>query len=181
MTSLNPNILYDVKILLGFTSIILILIINTQIPILPISNIAFLLTSISLWFTSLSATFFCLHKLLQQKEPLQFFCKNKSVTELEPKRQIQANPEKVRILADDINKYFISKWYSNISQNEEFVEQSKVLLEELIVRLIEVQALVSNKLLLHGSLNLFLKHLKEFRRSLKRKEKYGGKIEDLYR
>lgn len=181
MTYLTHNILYDVKIVLGFTSIILILIINTHIPILPIRNITFLLTSISLWFTSLSATFFCLHKLLQQKEPLQIYCKTKSAIELKPKRQVQPNPEKVRILGDDINKYFIIKWYSYISQNEEFTEQSKVLLEELIVHLVEVQVLVSNKLLLHGCLNLFLRHLKEFRRSLKRKEKYGGKIEDLYR
>lgn len=179
--SLVPNFIYDGKILLGFASIILILLVNTQIPVLPISNVTFLVTFISVWYTSLTATFFCLHKLLQKNEPLQLFSKTKTATDLKPKRQVKPNPEKVRILAEDIDKYFIRKWYCNISQNDEFVEQSKTLLEELIFRLAEVQVLVNNKLLVHGSLNLILSHLKEFRRSLKRKEKYGGKIEELYR
>lgn len=179
--SLAPNFIYDWKILLGFASVILVLVINTQIPILPVSNITFILTSISLWFISLSATFFCLHKLLQKKEPLQLFPKIKKSTESNVKRQIKPKPEKVKALTQDINKYFISKWFLNVSHDQEFTQQSEILLEELIGRLAEVQICVSNKLLLHGGLNLFLRHLKEFRRSLKRKEKYGGHIEELYR
>lgn len=154
---------------------------NTQIAILPVTNITFILSSVSLWFISLSATFFYLHKLLQKQEPLQLFLKNKKSTDPNVRRPIKPNPEKVKALTQDINKYFISKWYSNISSNQEFTEQSVILLEDIISRLAEVQICVSNKLLLHGSLNLFLRHLKEFRRSLKRKEKYGGNIAELYR
>lgn len=176
--SVSPNIIFDTKILICFAAIVFISIINTKIPILPVSNLTFILTSISLWFISLCSTLFCLHKLLQKKEPLQFFLKATSKTTYS---KIKPNPDKVKALTEDINKYFISKWYCNLSHDEEFPEQSKLLLEELITRLAEVQINVSNKLLLHGCLNLFLKHLKEFRRSLKRKEKYGGKIEELYR
>lgn len=179
--SLASNFMIDWKVLPGFLSIIIVLIINLQIPILPISNVTFVLLSVSLWFISMSATFFCLHRLLQKKEPLQQFLKQKKVKEKKPKKQIKPNPEKLKTLIQDINKYFIKRWYCNISQDQEFTEQSEILLEELISRLAEVQFCVSNKLLLHGSLNLFLRHLKEFRRSLKRKEKYGGRIEELFR
>lgn len=178
---LVANILYDWKILLGFTFVMLVTIINTQITILPVSNLTFLLTSFCLWFISLSATFFCLHKLLQKKEPLQVTLKNRKTTKDKVKGEIKPNPEKVKALIRDIDKYFVTKWYCNISQDEAFTQQSKTLLEELISKLAEVQVCVSNKLLLHGSLNLFLRHLKEFRRSLKRKEKYGGKVDELYR
>lgn len=173
--------LYDWKILLGLTCIIFITIINSQVTILPVSNLTFLLTSISLWFLSLGATFVCLYKLLQKKEPLQLNLKAKKATGAKSKGQIKPNPEKVKALTRDINKYFVSKWYSNISTDKDFTEQSGILIEEIINRLAEVQVCVSNKLLLHGSLNIFLRHLKEFRRSLKRKEKYEGKIEELYR
>lgn len=173
----TSNLILDAKILLGTAFIVSISVINTKIAILPVSNFSFLLTSAILWFISLCATLFCLHKLLQKKEPLQLFLKfgKTSNTKIKP------NVDNVKALSEDIDKYFISKWYSNISHDEEFPKQSKILLEELITRLAEVQISVSNKLLLHGSLNLFLRHLKEFRRSLKRREKYGGKIEELYR
>lgn len=174
------NIIYDWKILLGFTIIILVSIINSQLTILPVSSLVFLLTSISLWFISLSATFVCLHKLLQEKEPLQL-SKSQKNAGTKPKGQIKPNPEKVKALTREISMYYISKWYSIISHDGDFTEQSRILLEEIISRLAEVQICVSNKLLLHGSLNLFLRHLKEFRRSLRRKEKYGGKTDELYR
>lgn len=178
---LTMNVIYDRKILLVFGLIILVSIINTKICILPVNNFTFLLISLSLWFTSVGATFFCLHKLLQKKEPLQLFTINKAVQKLKQKRQIKPKPEKVKALTRDIDQYFISKWYINISKNEEFAEQSRTLLEEIVKRLAEVQINVNNKLLLHGSLNLLLRHFKEFRRSLRRKEKYGGRIEELYR
>lgn len=175
--SVTPNIILDVKILIGFASIVIISVINTKVPILPVTNFSFLLTSAILWFIGLCSTLFCLHKLLQKKEPLQLFIKLDKTSAA----RIKPNIDNVKVLTEDINNYFITKWYFNISHNEEFTEQSKLLLQELITRLVEVQLLVSNKLLLQGTLNLFLRHLKEFRRSLKRKEKYGGKIEQLYR
>lgn len=178
---LIANIIYDWKILLGFIFLLLVMIGNSLVTILPISSLTLLFTSIILWFFSVSATFFCLHKLLQKTEPLQFVVKTNKRSVLMEKGLIKPNSEKVKALVKDIDKYFISKWYANISQNQNFAEQSTALLEELIIRLAEVQISVSSKMLLHGSLNLVLRHFKEFRRTLKRKEKYGAEIEKLYR
>ncbi|KAG5891389.1 hypothetical protein JTB14_020117 [Gonioctena quinquepunctata] len=91
------------------------------------------------------------------------------------------NPERVKALAKQIDGYFISKWYINISKDASFPGECRVFLEETITRLAEVQLGVNNKVLLHACLNIFLRHSKEFRRGLKRKEKYGGTIEELYR
>ncbi|KAJ8959853.1 hypothetical protein NQ318_011586 [Aromia moschata] len=129
-------------------------------------------------------TFVGLHKLLQKNEPLELSfgkCGEKQKELPKQKSELKPNPERVKMLTKDIDKYFISKWYNNISKDYDFTDESKLFLEEVINRLVEVQLAVNNKVLLHGILNIYLKHLKEFRRSLKRKEKYSGGIEELYR
>lgn len=123
-----------------------------------------------------------LHKLLQQNKPLEFdLFKKKNNLDKITKKDIKPNAERIKALTNDIDKYFISKWYINISDNEDFKVESKIVLENVITKLLEVQLSLNNKTLLHGLLNIYLKHLKQFRRTLKRKEKYSGEIIDLYR
>lgn len=175
------NILLDWKILLGFGFLGFVSAVNAKIAILPVSSLTFILISICAWFISLCTTFFYLHKLLQRNEPLRFNLHSNKQLLSQQKRELKPVPEKVRRLTEDIEKHFINKWYTNISKDSSFTEESKYLLNDIINRLSEVQLCVGNKFLLHGVLNIYLKHLKEFRRSLKRKEKYDGTVEELYR
>lgn len=175
------NILLDWKILLGFGFLGIVSAINSKIVILPVNSFTFILISIAVWFISLCTTFFYLHKLLQKNEPLGYNLNTNKQSLSKQKRDLKVPQENVQRLSKDIEKYFIDKWYSNISRDSFFTEESKHLLNEVISRLSEVQLCVSNKFLLHGILNIYLKHLKEFRRSLKRKEKYDGTVEELYR
>lgn len=183
--SIVANVLLDWKIsLIGFCLLAFTSIINTKIAILPVSCLTFIICSVFVWFTSMCVTFVGLHKLLQKNEPLEFSVRRFNAKQKKLKKQkseLKPNPSRIQELTNDIDKYFISKWYSNISKDNDFTEESKLFLEEVINRLAEVQLSVNTKVLLHGFLNIYLKHLKEFRRSLKRKEKYSGSIEELYR
>ncbi|XP_074031796.1 uncharacterized protein isoform X2 [Leptinotarsa decemlineata] len=173
--------LLDWKIIfIGFGLLLSVSVVNTKIVILPVSSATFLFSTISVWFLSMCITFVCLHKLLQKNEPLQFI---KSIKQSGTKRKSnhKPNPEKLKILVDDIDKYFVSKWYKDISNDCDFTKESRLFLEEIITRLVEVQAGVNIKVVIHSILNIYLKHLKEFRRSLKRRDKYGGTVEELYR
>ncbi|CAH1155933.1 unnamed protein product [Phaedon cochleariae] len=179
--SLVANILLDWKLfLLGIGLLASVSIINTTIPILPVGCLMFMLCSVSLWFTTICVTFVLLHKLLQKNEPIQFGKVTKPSL-IQQRGDLKPNQEKVKLLSQDIEEYFISKWYINISEDDDFPQESRLFLEEVISRFSEVQLGVNNKVLLHGMLNIYLKHLKEFRRTLIRKEKYEGSIEDLYR
>ncbi|KAJ8914549.1 hypothetical protein NQ315_010013 [Exocentrus adspersus] len=159
----------------GFSLLILTSILNAQFVILPVSCLTFITCWLCVWFVSMCLTLVGLHKLLQKNEPLQFGLKKITASQKQ-KDELKPNSDRVQKLTSDIDKYFISKWYDNVSNDDGFTEE-----KEVISRLAEVQLAVNNKVLLHGSLNIYLRHLKEFRRSLKRKEKYSGSIEELYR
>ncbi|XP_060529839.1 uncharacterized protein LOC132704092 isoform X4 [Cylas formicarius] len=161
------------------------IIVNSKVNILPIAGLPFTLVFVTVWLFAMSATFVGLHKLLQYKEPVDFEWLNKiffghsSKDRFKP--NIKVNEENIRHLVEDIDRNFISKWYSNISKDMNFIEESKVFIEEVLTRLIEVQLRVNNQSLVNTLLNIYLKHLKEFKRSLKRKEKYKMDIKELYR
>ncbi|CAG9830005.1 unnamed protein product [Diabrotica balteata] len=154
-------------------------IINSVIPLLPVSGVTFLSFSVLIWFGSLCITFFYLHKLLQRNEPLEIIKVSKHSKK--DHISVKPDPKKLNGLVGDIDKYFLSIWYVYISSDAEFTKESRVFLEDVIKRLVEVQSCVHNKVLTHSILNIFLRHLKEYRRGLKRKEKYTGNIEELYR
>ncbi|CAH1114966.1 unnamed protein product [Psylliodes chrysocephalus] len=178
--SILVDVLLDWKIIvLGFGILISISVLNTFVNVLPVSGITFLFVSILIWFGSLSITFFYLHKLLQRNDPIQFTKPGKTLKRT--RGDVTPDPKKVTLLVEDIDKYFISKWYIYVSADKEFPEKSKLFLEDVIKRFAEVQACVSSKVLTQGVLNIFLRHLKEYRRSIKRREKYDGNVEDLYR
>lgn len=163
----------------GVGFLISTLIINNIIPLLPVSGFAFVSLSVLFWFVSLCLTFFYLHKLLQRKVPLTFI---KPITHLKKHRgDIKPDPEKLKGFTNDIDNYFVSKWYVFISHDEEFTEETGLFLEDVIKRIAEIQSCVNNKALAHGILNIYLRHLKEYRRSIKRQEKYNGSIEEMYR
>ncbi|XP_072379502.1 uncharacterized protein [Diabrotica undecimpunctata] len=178
--SLIADILLNWKIfIVGVGLLTSISIINSVIPLLPVSGVTFLSFSVLIWFGSLCITFFYLHKLLQRNEPLEII----KISKHSKKEHISVKPDSKKLngLVGDIDKYFLSIWYVYISSDAEFTKESRVFLEDVIKRLVEVQSCVNSKVLTHSILNIFLRHLKEYRRGLKRKEKYTGNIEELYR
>ncbi|XP_050498928.1 uncharacterized protein LOC114334891 isoform X2 [Diabrotica virgifera virgifera] len=178
--SLIADVLLNWKIfIVGVGLLTSISIINSAFPLLPVSGVTFLSFSVLIWFGSLCITFFYLHKLLQRNEPLEIIKVSKHHKK-EPVK-VKPDPKKLDGLVGDIDKYFLSIWYVYISSDAEFTKESRVFLEDVIKRLVEVQSCVHNKVLTHSILNIFLRHLKEYRRGLKRKEKYSGNIEELYR
>lgn len=167
----------------------MLIFVNLVIPILPVSGLTFILIALLTWFISLCVTFVGLHKLLQHNEPVPNTTVNKylqyvgfsSDTVRTPNTSLKTNAASVKRLTLDIDKYFISKWYCNISKDPDFVAESKAFLEEVLTRVVDIAAQMNHTCVLHELLNINLKHLKEFRRSLKRKEKYNVGIEELYR
>ncbi|XP_049823486.1 uncharacterized protein LOC109595505 isoform X2 [Aethina tumida] len=151
---------------------------NYSFEILPIGGSTFETCFFTVWLISSVVHTILLYKvILDYPKDFELFREQKKIktTNLEP------NPEAVKKLAEDIDKYFIKKWYQYISENNEFTLESNIVLEEVLHRLFKVLIHVNKKVLIHGILNIYLKHLKEFRRTLKRKEKYGGQIQDLYK
>nr|CAI5852593.1 unnamed protein product [Callosobruchus analis] len=178
--SLVTKVLLSWKILLfGLALLVSVSIINTQIPIVPISSFTFIVSTVLVWFISVCITFICLHKLLQRNEPAEVVLCPKTIRTA--KGQVKPNPDNIKALCEDIDKYFIVKWYQYVTKDASFANESKVFLSEVINRLLEVQLSIDNRALLHGVLNIYLRHLKEYRRSLRRQQKYSGSIEELYR
>ncbi|KAL1495045.1 hypothetical protein ABEB36_010528 [Hypothenemus hampei] len=163
--------------------------INFFVTFLPVGGLILVVSVLLIWFLSLCVTFVALHKLLQRKDPIPNCVFNKYLKYVgvshEPALKngipIKANAQTIKRLTLDIDKYFISNWYCSISADINFTLESKVFLEEVLIRFMDMVATVNQTSVMHGVLNIFLKHLKEFRRSLKRKEKYNVGIEELYR
>ncbi|KYB25600.1 hypothetical protein TcasGA2_TC034860 [Tribolium castaneum] len=78
----------------------------------------------------------------------------------------------IKKLTLGIDKYFIKEWFVYISQDPTFCNESRIILEEVLTKMIKVQLNVDNESVIHGVLNLYFKHLKEFRRR---------RTNDLYR
>lgn len=156
---------------------LLIIGITNQFFVLPINGIYliayFLIIAVSATWGSIVAV----QSFLEHKKPLDYI----KVTS--KSRNERNNPDLrcVKRLTAQIDEYFIKKWFIYISDDNRFSEECKTILEEVLTKLFNVVLFLDHQSIVHGILNLYLKHLKEFRRALKRREKYGGNLSDLYR
>lgn len=99
-------------------------------------------------------------------------------------RENQKNiDERIDEFVRDVEKRFVENWYREISDNQEFLVETRQLLDEVIRRFLQVVVMIDNKALMQGILMILLRHVKEFKKSLKRSQKSPGTIgiEDLYR
>ncbi|KAK4878397.1 hypothetical protein RN001_010903 [Aquatica leii] len=96
-------------------------------------------------------------------------------------RHTKSIDERIDILVKDIQVRFILKWYLHISTDPYFLSESKHLIDDIIRHFLQIIIDVDGRKLVHGCSVIFLKHLKEFRKSLKRSQKNGRSVEDLYR
>lgn len=81
----------------------------------------------------------------------------------------------------DIKQRFILNWYREISSNEQFLKETEQLLDEIIRRFLQIVIAVDNRSLIQGILAILLRHIKEFKKALKRSQKNDICIEDAYR
>lgn len=73
------------------------------------------------------------------------------------------------------------KWYPKISDDDLFLKETRNLLDDIIRRFLQIVVQVDNKKLVHGILVIFLKHIREFRKTVKRQRTTRKSIEELYR
>lgn len=124
-------------------------------------------------------TFVALQRFLQQNKP--FDLAKRLGFKVTRRSANFDNRTAIKQLSLDIDRFFIEKWFIYISSDKLFNEECRVMLEEVLQKVFQVQLGLEKEVLLQAVLNLYLKHLKEFRRSLRRQEKYDGKVSDLYR
>ncbi|RZC43120.1 PXA domain containing protein, partial [Asbolus verrucosus] len=161
--------------------IFLILIcLSNQFFVLPLSGFYLLGYVVIVVISMTWISFVKLQNFLQQNKPLDL-PKLLKFKRIYKQKDDLNNLTSIKQLTVDIDKYFIQKWFVYISKDSTFNEESRLILEEILNKMVNVQLSIDNEIVIQGVLNLYLKHLKEFRRSLKRKEKYLGKISDLYR
>lgn len=76
--------------------------------------------------------------------------------------------EQVRLLIKDIERDFVKTWYSEISQNPSFLFDSHLILEEIFSKIIKKIKLVNRKVLISNVLILYLTHLQEYKKLIKK-------------
>lgn len=76
--------------------------------------------------------------------------------------------EQTRLFLKDIEKDFIKSWYSDISQNPSFLFDTHLLLEEILFKILGRLKNVNSKNLILKILVLYLNHLQEFKKGLKK-------------
>ncbi|KAF5294329.1 hypothetical protein FQR65_LT10782 [Abscondita terminalis] len=158
---------------------------------------AFFITLCSMWIT-----FYYLRNVLVRNKPYEYdFDKNKLLKliarayaytnatttvdtaprALQSERRSKTIDERIDILVKDIQVRFILKWYLHISTDPSFLSESKILIDDIIRRFLQVVIDVDGRKLTYGCSVVFLKHLKEFRRTVRRSRKNSGSVNDLYR
>lgn len=173
----------------SFTLIIAILISNAYIPLLPFGALyiflyLLLVSVISVWLTCV-----VIQKFLKRTKPLEY--NNEYITQWlcstsnSIKNQQSTLPdleERISEFANDIEKFYIAKWFKHITEDVTFGNESRAMIADVTRRFLQIVILVDGKKLLHGTLLILLKHLKEYRRARKRYTKIGvGDIEQAYR
>ncbi|CAD6236422.1 GSCOCG00008174001-RA-CDS [Cotesia congregata] len=102
--------------------------------------------------------------------------------EKETKIKASGKIEDIDKIINEINDKFIDNWYSIISDDKTFDEESKEILKTVFEKIYSKILLVNKIKLSHKFADILLLHLKEYRRALRRVEKGKVKnIEEAYR
>lgn len=98
--------------------------------------------------------------------------------------------EQTRLFLKDIERDFIKSWYADISQNPSFLFDIHLLLEEVLFKIIGKLKNVNSKNLIINILVLYLNHLQEYKKGLKKisklncdncEPKHKKELVDVYR
>ncbi|KAB0791579.1 hypothetical protein PPYR_03379 [Photinus pyralis] len=179
-----------------------ILLLDYNFSVLPIHGI-YLFAYLFLVLTSSSCvTFVLLQRILKNNNPYEYdfdrntslkllgylynalFVRERAVHRAEGtkgERSIKSIDERIDTLVRDIQVRFILKWYLNVSSDATFLSESKLLIDDVIRRFLQVVIDVNGRKLAHGCSTIFLRHVKEYRKALKRSRRSSGTVDDLYR
>ncbi|KAK5638239.1 hypothetical protein RI129_012534 [Pyrocoelia pectoralis] len=182
-----------------------ILLLDYKFSVLPIHGIYLFAYLFIILISSSSLTFVLLQKILKNNNSYEYdFDKSRSLKFLayiynnilysqstersvlkkpvtKGERSIKSIDERIDILVRDIQVRFILKWYLNVSSDATFLSESKLLIDDVIRRFLQVVVDVNSRKLVHGCSIIFLRHIKEYRKALKRSQRSSGTVEDLYR
>ncbi|KAL0274583.1 UNVERIFIED_CONTAM: hypothetical protein PYX00_002682 [Menopon gallinae] len=84
--------------------------------------------------------------------------------------------EQIRLFLKDTERDFVTPWYSEISQNSSFLFDTHLLLEEILLKIVEKLKSVNCKNLVLNVLLLYLNHLQEYKKSLKKLAKAKANV-----
>lgn len=86
--------------------------------------------------------------------------------------------EQIRLFLKDTERDFVIPWYSEISQNSSFLFDTYLLLEEILMKIVDKLKIVNCKNLVLNVLMLYLNHLQEYKKSLKKLAKTNANIKE---
>lgn len=184
-------------------TIVVMFVLDCRYKLLPFNGIPLLVYLIFVVLLSMWGTSVLIQHLLKTNKPFeydfktgrakhvekvfQYFYKLKNDEQFVPKTSTFENrkniDERIDEFVEDVEKRFVANWYREISDDQQFLVETRRLLDEVIRRFLQVVIMVDNKALMQGTLVILLRHIKEFKKSLKRSQKNPGTIgmEDVYR
>ena len=185
---LAKTFLHEKTVIISFVFLIFVLTFDHEFQILPISNHCIILTTIIIVVLTTCA---CCHGIkwaITSEKPFEISDKEtkikRYVYEWEKKwltkiihgfcdscqslEYLTNFNEQIRLLVKDIEKNFIKTWYSELSQNPSFLFDTHLMLEEIVFKIIKKLKKMDCKNFLASILLLYLHHLQEYRRSMKK-------------
>lgn len=166
----------------GFSLILLFQVIATFCGFSIIGFIIYIIYIVLLWTLSIGSTFIFLQKFLKENRLIHWKGSNKVKKDhiFDDLEKIEENANK---LSTNIEIQFINSWFHEISQDETFLNESRSIIRSTLKSVVKVMGTMDQIQLSYTVCNIFLKHIKEFKRSIKRKESVAskGKVLQLYR
>lgn len=160
---------------------------DAYVPLLPFGGLWLIVYLITVSLVTVWFTFSALQRLLGGNKPLRHprlraflddFTRRPRRSQVRPPKDLE---ERISEFSRDIDAQFVKKWFGNLTDDETFREETRNLICDVTRRFLQVVVAVDGKKLLRGSLLVLLKHLKEYRRSVRRGERNGISTEESYR
>lgn len=171
-----------------FILIFTILITNIYIPILPFGGLYIFLYLLTISVITVWISCVVIQKFLKRTKPIEYKKMdwlNTTIFNMKLQKNLTQNKdleERIMDFSNDVQEMYIEKWFKQISDDATFCLESRNLIADVTRRFLQIVVLIDGKKLLHGTLLILLKHLKEFRRAQKRCEKNDcNNIEQTYR
>lgn len=127
-------------------------------------------------------TFVSIHLLLTLNVPLRLNKIPWIRTKLPKLHVPTTKPIDIDSLVADVDKRFISSWYSYIGNDNTFTNETRLLLRGVITKLLHDLNKFNSKRFIHGVLLVYLRHVREYRKAMERiRCKEAHSLEEAYR
>lgn len=195
LDELNHGSLHKKIIFISFSFILSVLSFDCWFRNLPLSGYGLVFVTLILIGCTTWATCYAIKWLIFRNKPLHFYITEESKDEkwlkflkiykekediifdsiFQSKNERFASfkypttlNEQTRLFLKDIEKDFIKSWYAEVSQNPSFLSDTHLLLEEILFKITAKLKHVNSKNLIINILILYLNHLQEYKKCLKK-------------